>query len=142
MPPLTGRRIFRLFWRSVSFSSSLSSCSPVNHSETYFLPPRASISALTATSHECISSGLSKTRRRVRAIRGPRGRNPNRENRGLPPSTVTVLVVASSSKCWVTCRTQCLPGIASLANATDLGPSFIIFSGSLSNFPSPAYWRR
>lgn len=45
----------------------------------------------------------------------------------------------SSSEVCDICSTQCFPGIASLANATDVGPSCIIFSGSRSKFPSPAY---
>lgn len=112
---LTMLRVLDLLRSRGSWSSSLSECfSSVSRG-----PPRTSISWRTAMSHEIMESGLSKTRRKLRARRRAFERlNPKREKRlvrgprgadELPPD----------AELWETCSTQCLPGIASLAKATD-----------------------
>ena len=105
----------------------------------YRFPPSASISFLTATSQEFISSALFKTSRRVETQRRESPRNPKRENTDrdrLPRRG------PSSAEVWDICSTQCFPGIASQAKAAESFPSCMIFSGNLSKLPSPAYCNR
>lgn len=100
----------------------------------YFLPPAASISFRTATSHEFISSGLSKTSRKLDTDRLESPRKTNFEKIDLE-----VIVTPSSLAACRIWSTQRLPGITSLAKAAEVLPSCRIFSGSLSKLPSPAY---
>lgn len=104
----------------------------------YLLLPHASNSFLTTLSQLSRSSGSSRTKRKFKAEhRFMSPPSPNLLTNDLFPS----LGFPFSSKACDTCNTQCLPGIASLAKAAESCPIGMIFSGSLSKLPSPAYCR-
>jgi hypothetical protein len=120
------------FFNCTTFSSGL--CLPV--SGAGLLPPSASISLLTAAIHESISSALSRTRRKLVAVR--RYSAPRKVSLDRRDLESAAGVPSASIDCEI-CKTQCRPGMTSLANATESFPSCSIFSGSRSNAPSPEY---
>lgn len=117
--------------------SVLPSGSSQGISGLYSFPPNASISFLTATNHSFISSGLSKTSKRLDTARRMSARRPPIFlNIDLD---ISVSTEPSSFKACETCKTKGFPGIASEAKAADNSLSCKIFSGSRSYVPWPAY---
>lgn len=98
-------------------------------SGTYFLPPRDSIAFLSATNQAFNSWQLGMMIRNVRTMR--RDSAPWRPNleRNVRP-VVNGDLPSSVDFCEI-CTTYGFPGMASLANAADVGPRRITFSGSL-----------
>ena len=103
--------------------------------------PSALISLLTTLSHEDNSSASSSTNN-IDFVE-PRGsgirRTSELRKREKNDFFVATGVVSFTLCVWDICSTQCFPGMASLANATEFFPNGTTFSGFRSKFPSPLY---
>jgi len=102
-------------------------------------PPKTSISWRTAVSHESSSSPLSKTRSIfIIDLFSSMGLKLNLD-RAFRASALATGGGARGSITLDICNTQCLPGITSLAKATESFRNWTIFSGSLLIIPSDEY---
>lgn len=104
-------------------------------SVTGLFPPSVSISFRNSVIQLSMSPAASKTMRISEACRLSFSRRPNLPSNDL----VSWLAAVASSKMDETCRTQCRPGMTSLAKAAESLPSCTTFSGRRSWVPSPAY---